>query len=82
MTGLNFFCRHGDRREWSLNSLNFLFSERCAQAMPETAKGEVTLLLQGIRAKLFTLPAETVVYPGHGPVTTVGHEMKTNPYLA
>jgi glyoxylase-like metal-dependent hydrolase (beta-lactamase superfamily II) len=39
------------------------------------------LLLQGIRRKLFTLPDDTVVYPGHGPVTTVGHEKKTNPFL-
>lgn len=39
------------------------------------------LLLQGIRRKLFTLPDDTVVYPGHGPVTTVGHERKTNPFL-
>ena len=39
-------------------------------------------LLEGIRRKLFTLPADTVVYPGHGPVTTVGHEMRTNPYLS
>ncbi|MHB1425568.1 MAG: MBL fold metallo-hydrolase, partial [Gemmataceae bacterium] len=40
------------------------------------------LLLEGIRRKLFTLPADTVVYPGHGPVTTIGHEMRTNPFLA
>jgi glyoxylase-like metal-dependent hydrolase (beta-lactamase superfamily II) len=40
------------------------------------------LLLEGIRQKLFTLPPDTVVYPGHGPVTTVGHEMQTNPYLS
>jgi hydroxyacylglutathione hydrolase len=40
------------------------------------------LLLEGIRRKLFTLPADTVVYPGHGPVTTVGHEMRTNSFLA
>jgi hydroxyacylglutathione hydrolase len=41
--------------------------------------GNGPLLLAGIRHKLFTLPADTVVYPGHGPVTTVGHEMQTNP---
>lgn len=40
------------------------------------------LLLQGIREKLFSLPPETVVYPGHGPVTTIGHEKRFNPFVA
>jgi len=44
--------------------------------------GDGRLLLAGIRAKLFTLPDDTIVYPGHGPETTVGHEKATNPYLA
>jgi glyoxylase-like metal-dependent hydrolase (beta-lactamase superfamily II) len=39
------------------------------------------LLLDGIRGKLFTLPGDTVVYPGHGPVTTVGHEKRSNPFV-
>jgi len=39
------------------------------------------LLLRGIRTKIFPLPADTVVYPGHGPVTTVGHEKRTNPFV-
>jgi glyoxylase-like metal-dependent hydrolase (beta-lactamase superfamily II) len=39
------------------------------------------LLFQGIRDKLFTLPPDTVVYPGHGPVTTVGFEKRTNPFV-
>jgi glyoxylase-like metal-dependent hydrolase (beta-lactamase superfamily II) len=39
------------------------------------------LLLEGIRGKLFTLPGDTVVYPGHGPVTTVAHEKRTNPFV-
>jgi glyoxylase-like metal-dependent hydrolase (beta-lactamase superfamily II) len=38
-------------------------------------------LLNSIRTQLFTLPDETVVYPGHGPSTTVGHEKKHNPFL-
>src|SRR5829696_7249003 len=38
-------------------------------------------LASGIRAKLYTMPDETVVYPGHGPVTKVGHEKRTNPYV-
>jgi hydroxyacylglutathione hydrolase len=40
------------------------------------------LLLEGIRLKLFTLPTDTVASPGHGLVTTVRHEMQTNPFLA
>jgi glyoxylase-like metal-dependent hydrolase (beta-lactamase superfamily II) len=41
--------------------------------------GSSEALLGGIRDKLFTLPPDTIVYPGHGPVTTIGHEVKTNP---
>jgi glyoxylase-like metal-dependent hydrolase (beta-lactamase superfamily II) len=39
------------------------------------------LFLQGIRTKVLTLPANTVVYPGHGPATTVGHEKRANPFV-
>jgi glyoxylase-like metal-dependent hydrolase (beta-lactamase superfamily II) len=44
--------------------------------------GSMRQLVDGIRAKLFTLPAEAEVYPGHGPETTVGEEAATNPYLS
>ena len=40
------------------------------------------LLFEGIRGKLFTLPADTVIYPGHGPETTLGAELAGNPFLA
>ncbi len=43
--------------------------------------GSHELLLRGIRDKLFVLPDDTVIYPGHGPVTTVGYEKRTNPFL-
>jgi glyoxylase-like metal-dependent hydrolase (beta-lactamase superfamily II) len=43
--------------------------------------GSLKTLLTGIREKLFTLPDDAVVYPGHGPVTTVGSERATNPFL-
>jgi glyoxylase-like metal-dependent hydrolase (beta-lactamase superfamily II) len=43
--------------------------------------GDLGQLIGGIRAKLWPLPDETVVYPGHGPATTVGHERRTNPFL-
>jgi len=37
-------------------------------------------LLDSIRQKLYTLPEETAVFPGHGPQTSIGTERKTNPF--
>jgi glyoxylase-like metal-dependent hydrolase (beta-lactamase superfamily II) len=39
------------------------------------------LLLSGIRKKLFSLPPDTIVYPGHGPATTVDFERRSNPFV-
>ncbi|CAN5899363.1 MBL fold metallo-hydrolase [soil metagenome] len=38
-------------------------------------------LLESVKTKRLTLPDATVVYPGHGPETTVGREKQTNPFL-
>jgi hydroxyacylglutathione hydrolase len=38
-------------------------------------------LMKSIREKLMVLPHETVVYPGHGPPTTIGDERRGNPFL-
>jgi hydroxyacylglutathione hydrolase len=43
--------------------------------------GNETLLPEKIRSKLYTLPDETVVYPGHGPTTTIGEERHSNPFV-
>ena len=43
--------------------------------------GDMGRLINGIREKLLILPDETVVYPGHGPATTIGREKAHNPYL-
>jgi hydroxyacylglutathione hydrolase len=43
--------------------------------------GNESLLLESIRTKILTLPDDTLVYPGHGPTTTVGHERRTNPFI-
>lgn len=38
-------------------------------------------LLRSIREQLLPLPDDTVVYPGHGPATTIGAERRGNPFL-
>ena len=43
--------------------------------------GDFNELLTSIRTQLFTLPGETVAYPGHGPETTITQEIKSNPFL-
>jgi glyoxylase-like metal-dependent hydrolase (beta-lactamase superfamily II) len=44
--------------------------------------GDWDALVASIQGKLFQLPRDTVVYPGHGPVTTIGEEMAENPFVA
>ena len=44
--------------------------------------GEFALLARSIREQIYTLPDETVVFPGHGPRTTVGEEKMANPYVS
>jgi len=43
--------------------------------------GSFEVLAAGIREKLYPMPDDTVVYPGHGPVTKVGYEKRTNPFV-
>jgi hydroxyacylglutathione hydrolase len=38
-------------------------------------------LIASIKAKLMPLPDDTVVWPGHGPSSTIGQERRTNPYI-
>jgi len=44
--------------------------------------GDMDTLLRSIRDVLFAFPDETVVWSGHGPMTTIGHERRTNPFLS
>jgi glyoxylase-like metal-dependent hydrolase (beta-lactamase superfamily II) len=38
-------------------------------------------LINSIQTQLYTLPEQTLVYPGHGPKTSIGEEMQHNPYV-
>ena len=43
--------------------------------------GSFKVLKAGIEAKLWPLPDDTKVYPGHGPVTSIGEEKRSNPFV-
>lgn len=45
-------------------------------------KGDHATLVESVRTKIFTLPGATVIYPGHGPETTVEAEKLHNPYFS
>lgn len=44
--------------------------------------GNFDTLMKSIHEKLFTLPDDVIVYPGHGPITRIGVEKRTNPFCA
>lgn len=43
--------------------------------------GSFEEIMRSLRGKLMALPEETIVYPGHGGVTTIGEEKQSNPFL-
>lgn len=43
--------------------------------------GSMKTIMDSLRGKLMRLPDETVVHPGHGPLTTIGEERESNPFL-
>jgi hydroxyacylglutathione hydrolase len=44
--------------------------------------GSFETLMASIRREILILPDETILFPGHGPATSVGQERDTNPFLA
>lgn len=66
-------------REGLLISGDTLFSGSIGRT--DLPGGNHQQLLDSIQQKLAGLPAETQVVPGHGPMTTLDHEFKYNPYL-
>ena len=55
-----------------------LFQESVGRSDFPTGSGSA--LIRSIKEKLFPLPDDTLVYPGHGDSTTIGHEKKYNPF--
>ena len=68
------------REEKALFSGDTLFCNSVGRT--DLPTGNSGVLLASISEKLLCLPEETKVYPGHGMMTTIGHEKKNNPYLS
>ena len=70
-----FYCR---KQDFVIGG-DVLFRESIGRT--DLPGGNHATLLESIRSQLFILPAATVVYSGHGPATTIGHEQQYNPFL-
>ena len=53
----------------------------CGIGRTDLPGGNSSQLMNSIHTKLMTLPDNTIVYPGHGPETTIGTERRGNPFL-
>ena len=69
-----------DDVEGVLFSADVLFANSIGRT--DLPGGNFGTLIQSIHKKIFTLPDKVVVYPGHGPTTTVGAEKISNPFCA
>jgi len=73
--GIVFYCK----KEKVLLSGDVLFKGSIGRS--DLPGGNQNDLIEGIRKRLLTLPDDVKVYPGHGPVTSIGEERRTNPFL-
>lgn len=56
-----------------------LFQESVGRT--DLATGSMSALVRSVKERLFVLPDEVKVYPGHGETTDIGHEKKYNPFI-
>lgn len=72
-------CCYYFREAGFLLSGDTLFAESIGRT--DFPTGSMGVLVRSVKEKLFVLPDDTKVYPGHGESTTIGHEKENNPFL-
>ena len=72
--GCCYYCKEGG----FLFSGDTLFEESVGRT--DFPTGSMSSLVRSVKEKLFVLPEDTEVYPGHGDITTIGREKQYNPY--
>ena len=72
-------CRYYFEEDGILIAGDSLFMESVGRT--DLATGSMSALARSVKERLFVLPDETKVYPGHGDFTTIGHEKKYNPFV-
>ena len=72
-------CLYGEQDKFLIAG-DVLFLESIGRT--DLPGGNMQELERSIREQVYTLPDEVVVYPGHGPSTTVAHEKKNNPFVS
>ncbi len=70
---------HMQQEPWVLLAGDMLFQGSVGRT--DFPDGDSRQLVTAIHEKLFPLPADTVVLPGHGPATTIGQEIRVNPFV-
>jgi hydroxyacylglutathione hydrolase len=71
-------CFYSEKQKFMISGDVLFYSSIGRTDLPG---GNHNQLLRSIREKLFTLPKDVVVHPGHGDSTTIEREMKYNPFL-
>ena len=71
-------CFYSKEQEFVITG-DVLFKDTIGRT--DLPSGDFDQLMKSIKTRLFTLPGETIVYPGHGPETSIGYEMENNPFI-
>jgi|WetSurMetagenome_2_1015567.scaffolds.fasta_scaffold61559_3 hydroxyacylglutathione hydrolase len=79
--GISLFTKDGPDSRPAVFTGDALFAGGIGRTDFPGAGSSSETLLDSIRTRLLTLPPETVVYPGHGPSTTIGTEAASNPWI-